>query len=178
MPAWIRWRSLWAQGNFPFHYVQLAPFRYSVKKVGPLKDKPVGPLELPLFWEAQTTALTKIPNSGLAVIHDAVTDLDNIHPANKRIPGERLAFLALAKTYGRKELVAEGPCYREMSIVGGSIQVKFDHASSGLTTHDGKAPTFLQIAGGDRNFVSAEGVIEGDKVGKLVATIPLMTKAK
>lgn len=149
-----------------------------MKKVGPLKDKPVGPLELPLFWEAQTTALTKIPNSGLAVIHDAVTDLDNIHPANKRIPGERLAFLALAKTYGRKELVAEGPCYREMSIVGGSIQVKFDHASSGLTTHDGKAPTFLQIAGGDRNFVSAEGVIEGDKVGKLVATIPLMTKAK
>lgn len=156
------WRSLWAQGNFPFHYVQLAPFRYSLKKVGPLKDKPVGPLELPLFWEAQTTALTKIPNSGMAVIHDSITDLDNIHPANKRIPGERLAFLALAKTYGPSDVVAEGPFYREMSIDGDFIRVKFDHAGSGLTTRDGKAPTFLQIAGEDRKFVPAEGVIEGD----------------
>jgi sialate O-acetylesterase len=158
------WRSLWGQGEFPFFYVQLAPFRYSLKRVGPLKDYPVGPLELPLFWEAQTEALTKIPNSGMAVIHDSITDLDNIHPANKRIPGERLAFLALAKTYGLKEVVAEGPFYREMSIAGGSIRVKFDHAGSGLMTRDGKEPTLLQIAGEDRKFVPAEGVIDGDSL--------------
>ncbi|MDD3909625.1 MAG: hypothetical protein PHN86_06695 [Proteiniphilum sp.] len=26
----------------------------------------------------------------------------NIHPANKKIAGERLAYLSLAKTYGKK----------------------------------------------------------------------------
>ena len=112
------WRSLWGQGEFPFFYVQIAPFRYSQKRVGPLKDKPVGPLELPLFWEAQTAALSPIANSGMAVIHDSITDLDNVHPSNKRVPGERLALLALAKTYGRKELVCSGPVYKEMQVEG------------------------------------------------------------
>ena len=158
------WRLLWGQGDFPFYFVQLAPFRYSHKKVGPLKDRPVGPLELPLFWEAQTAALNKIPMSGMAVIHDSVTDLSNIHPANKRIPGERLALLALAKTYGLRDVVANGPLYREMSVEGAGIRVRFDHAGAGLATRDGKAPTFLQIAGEDRMFVTAQGVIEGDSL--------------
>lgn len=158
------WRSRWGQGEFPFFYVQLAPFRYSQKRVGPLKDQPVGPLELPLFWEAQTAALKTIPNSGMAVIHDSITDLDNIHPANKRVPGERLAWLALAKTYRMNDVACEGPSYRAMSIEGGSIRVKFDHAGAGLTTRDGSAPTFLQIAGENRKFVAAEAVIEGDSV--------------
>ncbi len=158
------WRSLWGQGEFPFFYVQLAPFRYSLKRVGPLKDRPVGPLELPLFWEAQTSALTKIPNSGMAVIHDSITDIDNIHPANKRIPGERLAHLALAKTYDLNDVVAEGPFYRELSIEGAKIRVKFSGIGTGLATRDRQAPNLFEIAGEDRKFAPAQAVIDGDSV--------------
>jgi sialate O-acetylesterase len=167
------WRKLWGQGEFPFLFVQLAPFRYSKKNVGPLKDNPVGPMELPLFWEAQTAALKTIPNSGMVVIHDSVTDLDNIHPADKRVPGERLALLALAKTYGMKDVVFEGPVHREMKIEGGSIRVRFDHIGTGLTTRDGKAPTLFEIAGEDRKFIAANAVIEGDA---LLVSHPAVSK--
>lgn len=166
------WRSLWGQGEFSFFYVQIAPFRYSQKRVGPLKEKPVGPLELPLFWEAQTAALAKIPNSGMAVIHDSITDLDNIHPPNKRVPGERLALLALAKTYGRKELVCSGPVFKEMQVEGDRVRVRFDSVGLGLATRDGQPPTFLEIAGTDRKFVPADGVIEGDCVLVRSAAVP------
>jgi len=158
------WRKLWGQGEFPFFYVQIAPFRYSQKRVGPLKNHSVGPLELPLFWEVQTAALAKIPNSGMAVIHDSITDLDNIHPQNKRIPGERLAALALAKTYGHKDVTCEGPFYREMSVEGAKIRAKFTGIGTGLTTRDGQAPNLFEIAGEDRKFVPAQAVIDGDSV--------------
>ena len=168
------WRKLWRQGNFPFFYVQLAPFRYSKKNVGPLKDNPVGAMELPLFWEAQAAARSTIPNSGIAVIHDSVPDseLDNIHPQNKRIPGTRLAALALAKTYGQTDVTAEGPFYREMSVEGAKIRVKFTGIGTGLATRDGQDPNLFEIAGEDKNYVNAEAVIEGDSVLVSSANVP------
>lgn len=168
------WRKLWGQGEFPFFFVQLAPFRYSKKNVGPLKDNPVGPLELPLFWEVQTAARNTIPNSGMAVIHDSVpeSDLDNIHPHDKRFPGTRLAALALAKTYGQTDVTAEGPFYREMSVEGAKVRVKFTGIGTGLATRDGQAPNLFEIAGEDKNYVSAEAVIEGDSVLVSSASVP------
>jgi sialate O-acetylesterase len=160
----VIWRSLWQAGDFPFYYVQIAPFRYSQKRVGLNKDNPVGPMELPLFWEAQTAALGKIPNSGLAVIHDSIVDLDNIHPANKLLPGERLAAQALAKTYGYPEVPCDGPRYREMKLEGSTIRLEFHFANSGLTTRNHQPPDLFEIAGEDRKFVPAQAVIEGDSV--------------
>jgi len=158
------WRALWGQGDIPFYYIQIAPHRYSQKRVGPNKDHPVGPMELPLFWEAQSKALMQIPNSGMAVIHDSITDLDNIHPPNKRVPGERLAALALAKTYGVSNVPCEAPRFREMRIEEDSIRVKFSFVGSGLTTRDQQAVTLFEIAGEDRKFIPAQAEISGDCV--------------
>ena len=168
------WRKLWGQGDFPFFFVQLAPFRYSMKKVGPLKDQPVGPLDLPLFLEVQTALRNSVPNCGMAVINDSVpeSDLDNIHPYDKRIPGTRLAALALSKTYHQKDVACEGPFYREMSVEGAKIRVKFTGIGTGLTTRDGKAPSLFEVAGEDRKYVVAQSEIDGDSVLVSSASVP------
>lgn len=160
------WRKLWGQCEFPFFFVQLAPFRYSKKTAGPLADHAVSPLELPYFWEVQTALRNSVPNCGMAVINDSVpeSDLDNIHPQDKRPPGTRLAALALAKAYGQKDVACEGPFYREMSVEGAKIRVKFTGVGTGLTTRDGRAPSLFEISGEDKTYVSAEAVIDGDSV--------------
>ena len=49
------WREKWALGEFPFYYVQIAPYQYSDKQASP-----IGAAEL---RQAQLEAMTIIPNS-------------------------------------------------------------------------------------------------------------------
>ncbi len=87
------WRQAWGY-EFPFYFVQIAPF-VGTEKV----HYPQG--ELTALWEAQVASL-KIPGSGMAVVTDKVHDLKNIHPIDKLEVGNRLALWALAKDYGRR----------------------------------------------------------------------------
>ncbi len=154
------WRAVWGEGDFPFYWVQLAPFLYTSR----LKDpKPHSVESLPLGWEAQTRAL-KVPHTGMAVITDLVTDVKDIHPTNKAPVGERLARIALAKDYGMTYTVYSGPMYRDMKVNGQEAVVSFDDADGGLMTRDGKAPDWFTIAGEDRRFVDATAKIEGETV--------------
>ncbi|MEK0445909.1 MAG: hypothetical protein RLZZ399_1230 [Verrucomicrobiota bacterium] len=156
------WRSTWGRSDLPFLYVQIAPHRYSTKSAPPSNGRPISPLELPLFWEAQTAALKTIPHSGMAVIHDTITDLDNIHPWNKRVPGERLALLAASQVYGDKSVVASGPFFHSAQPEGSQIRIRFTSTGSGLATRNGAAPDGFEIAGEDRQFVPAEVTLEKD----------------
>jgi sialate O-acetylesterase len=144
------WRTVWGEGDFPFYFVQLAPFRYQGD-----------PIALPMIWEAQTAALS-IPNTGMAVTVDTVDNIRDIHPIDKQDVGKRLALWALAKTYGHKDLVYSGPLYKSMSVEDGKVRIRFDHIGGGLATRDGKAPTFFQVAGEDKKFVDAQAKIDGD----------------
>jgi sialate O-acetylesterase len=104
-----------------------------------------------------------------------VRDPGDIHPKNKRDVGERLALWALAKDYGKKDLVHSGPLYKGMKIESGKIRILFDSVGSGLTvgTKKGFAPVVKEpqgtlrrfaIAGEDKKWVWAEAVIEGTTV--------------
>ena len=148
------WREVWGQGDFPFYFVQLAPFDYSGWNVSPLL--------LAEIWEAQTETLS-IPNTGMAVITD-ITNLKNIHPRNKQDVGKRLALWALAKTYERSDLVYSGPLYKSMKAEGNKIRIGFKHVGGGLAPRDGKPLTWFEIAGKDKNFVNAQAKIDGDEV--------------
>jgi sialate O-acetylesterase len=150
------WRSVWGEGDFPFYFAQLAPFRYSIH----WQNFP--PAGLPTLWEAQVAALS-IPNTGMAVLTD-ISNLDDIHPANKQDVGKRLALWALAKDYGRKDLVYSGPLYKSMAVEGKQIRIKFDYVGGGLAARDGKPLTWFEIAGADQKFVKAEAKIDGETV--------------
>ena len=144
------WRGLWPSGEFPFYYVQIAPFPYGDE----------APDVLPKFWEAQTAAL-EIPHTGMVIIHD-VGDLNDIHPKNKQEVGRRLALVALAKTYNQ-EVSYSGPLYRSMQIKGDKIHLRFDHG--GLQTRDGAAPDHFAVIDREHGgFVRANAKIVGDEV--------------
>jgi sialate O-acetylesterase len=88
MPGLVEdWRALWGIGEFPFYYVQIAPYDYS----------PQGGSNSAYLREAQLKASTAIPGIGMACVMDT-GEKDCIHPANKKAAGDRLALLALAKT--------------------------------------------------------------------------------
>ncbi|UCE41216.1 MAG: sialate O-acetylesterase [Candidatus Aminicenantes bacterium] len=155
------WRSVWELGDFPFFYVQLAPYNYGYL----LNDEESDTLDfhrLPLIWEAQLQAL-KIPNTGMTVTTD-ITNLYDIHPKNKRDVGYRLSLWALAKTYGHKDLVYSGPLYKSMSVEGNKIRIQFDHVGSGLIALDDRPLSWFAIAGQDRTFYKARAEISGASV--------------
>ena len=147
------WRDDWAQGDFPFYFVQLANF---------MAVKPE-PTESP--WaelrEAQTMTLSR-PNTGQAVIID-VGEANDIHPKNKQDVGKRLALWALVKDYGR-DLVYSGPMYKSMKKDGNKIVVSFDHVGGGLVAKGDEPLKGFAIAGEDKKFVWADAKIDGDKV--------------
>lgn len=167
------WRTTWGLGEIPFLFVQVAPYRYSAKAAAPSKGRPVSPLELPLFWEAQSAALKAVPRSGMAVIHDVITDLDNIHPENKRVPGERLAALAASLAYGDVSIVSAGPMYESVRAEGGCLRIRFTSVGSGLASRDGAPLDWFEVAGEDRRFVQALATLEDDSV---VVRSPLVAK--
>ena len=153
-PAMIaNWRSEWKQGNFPFGFVQIAPYRY----------KGQNPENYPELCEAQTMTLKSSPNTGMAVTAD-IGDVGNIHPKNKQEVGRRLALWAMAKVYGKKQMVYSGPLYKSMKIKGNQIVLNFDQRGSGLTSGDGKSLVEFTIAGADKAFVQAKAEIVGNTI--------------
>lgn len=153
------WRKLWKNEQMPFYYVQIAPYYYSRAK----GQVPFTEQTLPEFWEAQAAAL-QIPNTGMIVTTDLNDDIKNLHPPFKWEVGRRLELIALAKTYGRKNVEYSGPVYKSMKISQHQIDLYFDHVDGGLVSHDGKPLNYFTIAGADGKFVPAEAKIEGDKL--------------
>ena len=151
-PTMIRaWRKQWGQGDFPFLFVQLAPFRYG-------DNDPACCAEL---WEAQTKTLA-LPRTGMAVTND-IGNPQDIHPGNKRDVGLRLARWAMQMAYETPTVVS-GPLYDGMDIVGSEVRVSFQHIGSGLATRDNQPPSDFTLAGADQVFHPAEARIDGDKV--------------
>jgi sialate O-acetylesterase len=145
-PAMIAdWRAKWNQGNFPFLFVQIAPFQ----------GQP------PEIREAQFLTLAKSPNTAMAVTTD-VGDAKDIHPKRKEPVGQRLALAARALAYGEK-IEYSGPLYQSMQVKGNEVVLSFTHVGSGLVAKDGALKGFT-IAGADGKFVSATAKIEGANV--------------
>lgn len=153
------WRRAWGQGDFPFYFVQIAP--WSGYGGGGLSAE---------LRESQRLALQLLSNSGMVVTTDLAPDPDDIHPAPKRPVGERLANLALVKTYRRsthagRQLYPSGPLFDGFVKEGATIRLRFDFAQGGLKSNpDPQNVAGFTIAGADRVFKPARAEIRGEFV--------------
>jgi sialate O-acetylesterase len=150
-PAMVAdWRKQWGLGDFPFYYVQIAPFGSSDKtRSGPL------------LREAQLNAMALIPNSGMASTMDVGME-KNVHYMNKTIPAHRLGYWALGKTYNIKGIGYNAPQYKEMLIEGSKVTVTFSNAPY-LTTME-KPLTLFEVAGADKVFYPAKATVKANQV--------------
>jgi sialate O-acetylesterase len=126
------WRGLWQQLDFPFYFVQLPK---------------IGTRSLwPEFRYAQEQCLS-IHNTGMIVSIDEGHPTD-VHPKNKKVIGERLANLALLKTYG-KNIPSESPCLNGYKWDKSDYRfvLNFDNAYEGLKTSDQRLPKGIFIQG-------------------------------
>ncbi len=142
------WREHWDLGEFPFYFVQIAPYDY-----GPQARSQ-------RLREAQLRTMLSVPYTGMVVTID-VGDERNIHPARKREVGERLARWALANTYGFEGITFSGPIYERMVREGNRIRLYFRYADEGLLLRPTADRNAFVIAGADRVFYPAHVRIEG-----------------
>lgn len=156
-PMMIRdWRAQWGY-DFPFLWVQLANFMA-------VRPEP-SESEWAELREAQNMTLS-LPATGQTVITD-IGDAGDIHPRNKRDVGYRLSRTALSVAYGRTDIAAGGPVFKEMKRTGSRLELTFD-TTGALRPVDGNRYGYLHgfaVAGPDRRFVWAKAYVAGrDKV--------------
>jgi sialate O-acetylesterase len=147
------WRDDWKQGEFPFLFVQLAPWQAIDKEP---KDSAWAELR-----EAQLLTMLHCPKTAMAVITD-VGDEKDIHPREKAPVGERLALAARAIAYG-EAIEYSGPVYESMKVEGNKAILRFTHLGGGLVAKDGPLTGFT-IAGADHKFHPAKAEIRDTTV--------------
>lgn len=143
------WRAIWKK-DFPFYYVQIAPYDYGKDHFGGVEIR-----------DAQRKVLEKVANAGMVVISD-VSPTDDIHPKDKKPVGERLANLALANHYKTYFKEVNGPLYKGISIKNKDVIVHFDNAE-GLYFTNIKTSLF-EVAGEDRIFHIAKVKLKNNEI--------------
>lgn len=158
-PAMVkRWRAVWQQGDFPFYYAEIAPYDYA--QLPPYYSG--GKYNSAYLRDAQRKSAAVIPNSAMAVLMD-IGEQATIHPANKEPGGTRLAYLALALTYGIKGFDYGSPAYQAITVTGNIATIRFEHAENGLTSYNKPLQNF-EIAGKDKAFHPAMAAISGSTI--------------
>ena len=151
--------------SLPFYMVEIAPWGgYGSES-----------LSAPLFRECQHRAASIIDNSGIISTNDLVEsyEVNQIHPCEKREVGNRLAYMALNRTYGRKSIACDSPEYDRMEIHGDTIEVYFTHAEQGLSPW--QDINGFEISGGNGQFYPANAVLNESHKSVLVTSDKVTT---
>ncbi len=147
------WRQALAQPELPFLVTQLTSF-------GSVATKP-GYSAWAELREAQTAAVRNDRHAGLAVTFD-FGDRSDIHPAQKKIVGERLARAARVVAYGEK-MSPGGPQAVAASRSGPDIVIRFADTNGGLRTYSSDMAIGFEVC--EQNACRfAHATTEGDTV--------------
>ena len=146
------WRKRWAQGDFPFLFVQLPNFAKAKEDWMTLR-------------ESQRQTNETVANTAMAITID-VGDPNDLHPVDKKPVADRLALLARAEVYG-EDVIASGPLIHSAKRMDdGRLRLMFRFSESGLRSGatDGEKLGGFELAGEDGVFVPAQAAIEGRNV--------------
>jgi sialate O-acetylesterase len=150
-PAMIRdWRKAWGGEDFPFLFVQIAPFLPGGKEIGRWAE----------LRESQAVALAE-PRTAMVVTLDIGNPFD-VHPRNKEDVGLRLARAAEAVAYG-KSTAYSGPIFHTMKVEPMRVRLLFTSAQGGLVAKGGPLRGF-EVAGSDQQFGKVPARIRGSEV--------------
>ncbi len=155
LPALITsWRKQWAQGDFPFLFVQLP-------NNNPAKHQPVES-DWAELRESQLKVSKTVPNTAMAITID-IGEAESIHPRNKQEVGRRLCLLAQSLVF-KENIVSTGPIYESSEIAAGHITIHFKNIGAGLASSNNQPLQQFAIAGEDKKFVWADAKLVGDTV--------------
>lgn len=147
------WRNAFSS-NFPFYFVQIAPWNgYNA-------------IDAAYLREQQEFAL-QTANTGMIAVADLVDDVSNIHPGKKRTVGERLSNLALKEQYGKAELAPYFPHFNQFFVQSDKAIVSF--VSRGKIACKDKQIENFQLAGSDKRFYAASAILKKDGTIQLSA---------
>lgn len=151
MPSMVAdWRKKFNDKNMPFYFVEIAPWLYA-------NDTEIAS---PYFREMQLQLSKTIKNSGIAITADIGSN-KTIHPPDKVTVADRLLRIALANTYGYKQISYKGPEVDKVNIEGGKVYISFLNAANGLLLKTDETNNF-EIAGSDRIFHEASCKVTGN----------------
>ena len=137
------WRKTWNDAEMPFYFVQLSSI-----------NRP----SWPHFRDSQRRMAAEIPNCDFAVSSDKGHPSD-VHPKEKAPVGERLARLALNRTYGMEHVAQHGPTPINAKSVKGKIVIEFCDATE-LKTSDAQPLRGMEVGGaiGTMTTVPSENI--------------------
>jgi sialate O-acetylesterase len=142
-----QWREQFRLGDIPFYFVQIAPYYY---------DDDVNGINGALLREQQSRAATIIPNSALVCTNDLTYpwETQQIHPCQKQQVGERLAFIALNKTYQLHSLMCDSPTFKELTISNDTCYVRLQNDYDGISRYEDIQG--FEVASADKVFHPAK----------------------
>ncbi len=162
------WREAFWNENLPFIFCQLPMYISKDKKYMGYDD-----YKWPRLRAQQEYVSKTVPNTYMAVLADC-GEFDNVHPSDKKTPGERLAQLALRFIYGFNEIPAVAPYAIDVRR-GEGVEITFsgDFDMLSLVTQFAVDETGFELAGEDGEFLPAQASVDFD--GKtVILTNPLI----
>jgi len=148
----VDWRTRWGV-EFPVYFVQLPNF------MAPWQS-PVEDGGWPQIRESFAKTAKEVPNTGMAITVD-IGEENDIHPKNKQDVGDRLARVALHKTYGRQGFAWCGPVAESCQFTGGKAVIKFNTGGAPLAVTGGGKLVGFALTGDDGVTVAADAIIQG-----------------
>lgn len=161
------WRKDWGQGDFPFYFVQLP-------NLGAPTTEPVQEHPWATIRESFLKTAAIVPNTGMAITID-IGEEKNLHPRNKRDVGNRLARVALRKTYGKMDHAWSGPIYKSCKFEGPKAIITFENGNAPLTVRGGSKLSGFALTGANGKTVHATAEISGKDT--VIAYSPAIEKA-
>ena len=155
------WREVFFDDELPFIFCQLPMYISKDRKYMGYDD-----MSWPLLREQQQIVAIDMRNVYMAVIADC-GEFDNVHPSDKKTPGDRLALLAQKFVYGFENTEAVAPFIIDARR-GEGVEITFggDYMLLNLTAGFGPEDSGFEVAGEDGEFYPAEATVDFD--GKTV----------